>query len=84
MQGVGFSASRSRGPKARVYSWRVGSSRRSRGTSGNRARNSSTDIGVAVEGNTVNSHPVCHVLAIRHVKISKRDGESVPDMNQVA
>src|SRR5260370_32736518 len=49
MQGVGFWATRSRGPKARVYSWSVGSSRTSRGTSGNLARNSSTDMGARAE-----------------------------------
>src|SRR3989442_11616006 len=43
-QGDGFCASRSSGPNATTYRSSTDSSRRSRGTSGNRARNSSTVI----------------------------------------
>src|SRR5262245_59786126 len=46
MHGVGFWATRRSGPNTFTYSVRMGSSRRSRGASGKRARNSSTVIGV--------------------------------------
>src|SRR5262245_23267008 len=44
MQGDGFWANRRSGPNAATYSASTGSSRRSRGTSGKRARNSPTVI----------------------------------------
>src|SRR6267142_2955478 len=49
MHGVGFWASRRSGPKTLTYSPSTGSSRRSAGTSGNWARNSSTVIGVPAD-----------------------------------